>query len=197
MPSSRRLILASQSPRRKALLSEAGFSFSVLSPLLNETPNPSEMPREYVARLAREKAESAEKLSDDADCVILAADTEVALDARIFGKPANTAAACQMLSMLSGKTHLVMTGYCALVLPLREMHSGVAESRVTFRVLSDFEIAEYIQGGEPMDKAGAYAIQGGAAGFVTRVEGALDNVMGLPMAEVAPLIKKLLSYRAS
>ena len=173
-----KLILASGSPRRAELLRRAGLTFEVVLPDIDEVPLPGEAPDAFVMRTAREKAESI----PSTDAVILAADTAVVDGDRILGKPADTEDAAVMLRSLSGRTHDVMTGVC-----LRALERTACfhiETRVTFRDLPEQEIKEYVASGEPMDKAGAYAIQGGAAKMVHRVEGSYSNVVGLPLCEV-------------
>lgn len=178
MNSNTKLILASGSPRRSDLLREAGLSFEVLIPEIDETPRLQEVPSEYVCRTAREKAESLPASS----AIMIAADTAVVNDGCILGKPKNEADAVAMLRALSGKTHLVMTGVC-LRFPDRIDNFHV-ETAVTFRALTEREILDYVATGDPMDKAGSYAIQGGAAKMVRRIEGSYSNVVGLPLCEV-------------
>jgi len=173
------LILASQSPRRRELLAVAGFEFAVRARPVEEVRRAGEDPGEYVERLAREKAEAAWIGADE---IVLGADTTVVLGDRVFEKPADQEAAASMLRGLSGREHSVITGIC-----LR--HSGGAivgreSTRVRFAAMSEEEIAEYVASGEPLDKAGAYAIQGLASKFVERIEGCYFNVMGLPLALV-------------
>lgn len=178
MSTTKKLILASGSPRRADLLRQAGLDFEIIVPLTDEAPLPDEAPSRFVCRTAREKAESIPA----ADAIILAADTAVVVGERILGKPGNATEAKRMLRSLSGCTHDVMTGVC-----LRFTESTICfhtETRVTFRTLSDAEISAYVATGEPMDKAGAYAIQGGAAKMVRRIEGSYSNVVGLPLCEV-------------
>ena len=178
MNTNQKLILASGSPRRATLLRGAGLDFEIIVPDIDETPLPDEAPDAYVMRTAREKAESIEA----ADAVILAADTAVVDGNRILGKPADADDAAGMLRALSGRTHDVMTGVCLRLSDRTECFH--IETRVTFRNLSEEEITAYVAGGEPMDKAGAYAIQGGAEKMVRRVEGSYSNVVGLPLCEV-------------
>jgi len=178
MSTTPKLILASGSPRREELLRAAGLEFEIIVPQIDESPLPGEAPDAFVCRTAREKAES---ISVDG-AVILAADTAVVDGNRILGKPVDSKNAAAMLRSLSGRTHEVMTGVC-IRLPNRTECFHV-ETRVTFRNLSEQEIVNYIATDEPMDKAGAYAIQGGAAKMVRRVEGSYSNVVGLPLCEV-------------
>jgi len=178
MSTTSKLILASGSPRRSELLRDAGLEFEIIVPDIDETPRPGEAPDAFVCRTAREKAES---ISVE-NAVILAADTAVVDGERILGKPADAEDAAAMLRSLSGHTHEVMTGVC-IRFPDRTECFHI-ETHVTFRNLSEEEIADYIATDEPMDKAGAYAIQGGAAKMVRRIEGSYSNVVGLPLCEV-------------
>jgi septum formation protein len=187
------LVLASASPRRRELLAQTGFAFSVRPAQIPEEPRANEDPIAYVTRLAREKAEavfreiSSEKSA--APQVVLGADTTVTLDNHILGKPADTADAARMLRLLSGRTHLVITGV-AVVTP-RSAEVAAEVTAVRFLTLRDREIDEYIATGEPMDKAGAYAIQGLAARWIPRVEGCYFNVVGLPLALVASMLESV------
>ena len=187
MTTNKKLILASGSPRRADLLRGAGLTFEVIVPDIDETPRPSEAPDAYVMRTAREKAES---IRHDG-ATVLAADTAVVDGPRILGKPADAADSAAMLRALSGRTHNVMTGVC-IRHPDRTDCFHV-ETAVTFRTLTEQEIADYIATGEPMDKAGAYAIQGGGAKMVRCVNGSYSNVVGLPLCEV---VEKLSGFAA-
>ena len=184
------LVLASASPRRRELLSQAGFSFEVHPAHIPEDPNPDEDPIAYVTRLAREKAEAvfAELSSQNSGPLqVLGADTTVVLDKAILGKPEDSADAARMLRLLSGRTHRVITG---IALVTAEDTKVAAEATsVEFLALSDEEIADYVATGEPMDKAGAYAIQGCAARWIPRIEGCYFNVVGLPISMVSTLLK--------
>ncbi len=184
------LILASASPRRRELLAQAGFTFEVHPAHIPEDPHPNEDPISYVTRLAREKAQSvfAEFSSKGpAPPQVVGADTTVTLDNQILGKPENPADAARMLRLLSGRTHRVITGV-ALVTAERTQVASEATA-VKFLTLSDQEIAAYIATGEPMDKAGAYAIQGRAARWIPRIEGDYFNVVGLPIALVTTMLE--------
>ncbi|HEX4216483.1 MAG TPA: Maf family protein [Candidatus Dormibacteraeota bacterium] len=175
-----RLILASASPRRAALLREAGLDFEIRPSQAGEPPFAGGDVAEYVESLARRKAAS---VPGD---LVLGADTVVALDGEVLGKPADLDEAAAMLRRLSGRRHQVLTGVA-----LRDgmaIRWGHARSEVTFRTLEPAEILRYVATGEPMDKAGAYAIQGGAAAFVEGVVGDRDTVIGLPMALVRRLL---------
>lgn len=179
------MILASRSPRRAELLAAAGFTFEVLSVDVDETPRTGESAREYVERLALEKARAvaAERPRD----VVLGADTTVVVDGRILEKPRDAADAAAMLRALSGRAHEVLTGV-AVVAPGR-IRTGVESTLVWFDPLSDEDIAGYVASGEPMDKAGAYGIQGLAGAFVATLHGSYSGVMGLPLFETARLLR--------
>ena len=185
------LILASASPRRRELLTQAGLKFTVAAANLNENLLPDEAAAAYVQRLAQEKAQSvwnAHQSSDTLDdpLMVLGADTCVVCDGHILGKPADTTDARRMLELLSGRTHAVLTGLA--VISGRKIVRDVEVTQVTFNQLNDREIAQYIANGEPLDKAGAYAIQGYAARWIPRIEGCYFNVMGLPIARTVALL---------
>jgi septum formation protein len=184
----RRLVLASGSPRRRELLERLGLSFDVLPADVDESPRPGEEPRGYVLRLAREKAERvAERLAGRRPfSVVLAADTAVVLGEEILGKPGNGREAEAILSRLSGNDHRVLTGVA--VAQAAGVESTVVETRVRFRVLSAEEIRWYVATGEPLDKAGAYGIQGVGGAFVRAIEGSASNVVGLPLVETLELL---------
>jgi len=169
------LILASSSPRRAELLRAAGISFTIRAAGVDETIRPNEPPRDYVARLSREKARAVAR--DDE--LTLGADTTVVINGEIAGKPSDEEDARRMLRALSGQWHEVLT---AVTLARADQTlSAIASTRVKFAQLSDAEIDWYVSTGEPMDKAGAYAIQGYASLFVERIEGSYSNVVGLPV----------------
>ena len=182
-----RLILASASPRRAELLAAAGFAFEVRPRTVDERLKPGEDPHAHVVRLAREKAEAVD--GADPDLVVLAADTVVVIDGLVLGKPADDGEAAVMLRRLSGRTHEVLTGVA--LRSAGRVLTDVARTAVHFLPLSAAEIAWYVASGEPRDKAGAYAIQGLASRFVDRIEGSYTNVVGLPIATVAELLKAL------
>ena len=187
------LVLASASPRRQQLLRDAGISFIVEPADIDETPLDGEPPRECAERLAREKALAI--ASAHAYDQILAADTVVAVDNLILGKPADAADAARMLRLLSGRTHSVITGVCLLSPATtqntkRDLRVASETTLVTMSEISEQDIRAYIATGEPMDKAGAYAIQGMAARWIPRIEGDLTNVVGLPMKLVCDLLTK-------
>jgi septum formation protein len=180
------LILASQSPRRRELLALAGFQFTVRACPVEEVRAPGEDARDYVMRLARSKAEAS---FDGSDEIVLGADTTVVLGDRVLEKPLHVASAKAMLRALSCREHVVLTGIC---LKHRDGEIVDCEStRVSFVELDEQEIEAYVASGEPMDKAGAYAIQGLASKFIDRIEGCYFNVMGLPLAMVYKHIKGL------
>jgi septum formation protein len=187
------LVLASASPRRRELLTQAGFTFEVHPAHIPEDPHPNEDPITYVTRLAREKAQSVfAELSSKGPAppqVVLGADTTVTLDNQILGKPEDPADAARILRMLSGRTHRVITGVALVTAERTQVASEV--TAVKFLTLSEEEIAAYIATGEPMDKAGAYAIQGRAACWIPRIEGDYFNVVGLPIALVTTLLESI------
>ncbi|HUG03764.1 MAG TPA: nucleoside triphosphate pyrophosphatase [Steroidobacteraceae bacterium] len=181
------IILASASPRRSQLLAQIGVRHEPFPVDLEERPRPDESPPEYVMRLARDKAgTAATALGRRANRPVLAADTEVVLDDRIFGKPVDEAHAVAMLMALGGRTHQVLTAV-ALHVDGRQQ-AALHCSRVTFRALGADECRRYCRTGEATGKAGAYAIQGFGAVFVERLEGSFSGVMGLPLFETAALL---------
>jgi septum formation protein len=181
------LHLASQSPRRRELLGRLGLEFGVLDIDIPERRGPGEAPADYVRRVAREKAGAGLlRVVGVPGSVVLGADTEVVLGDEVFGKPRDDRDAAAMLRRLSGRTHEVISAV-SLVSAGREAQA-VSLSQVTFAELSDDRIAAYVATGEPMGKAGAYAIQGGAEAFITHLSGSHSGVMGLPMYETARLL---------
>ena len=195
LESDRMLILASASPRRQELLRNAGILFTVQPANINETPLAGESPRDCAERLAREKALVVFQ-SNPQQCV-LGADTIVVVDDIILGKPRDAEDAARMLRLLSGRTHAVITGVC-VVGSVAGGHWSVASQTktasettlVTMCEISDDEIRDYIATGEPMDKAGAYAIQGVASRWIPRIEGDYSNVVGLPVALVYRMLRE-------
>ena len=191
------LVLASASPRRRELLAQAGYAFEVRPAHVPEDPREGEEPIAYVVRLAREKAEAVYRElagrngagAVDSGLVVLGADTTVVVDGQILAKPQDAADAARMLRLLSGRTHRVITGVALAAAEGTEVAAEV--TAVRFVTLSDDEMAAYVASGEPMDKAGAYAIQGLASRFVDRVEGGYFNVVGLPMSLVYRHLKTL------
>ena len=183
-----RLILASGSPRRKTLLCMAGLRFDVIESGISEMRAAGESGRDYALRIACEKALSVSARVPGT--LVLAADTVVVCDGKILVKPSDQNEARRMLAMLSGRTHTVVTAY-ALALASAIVEAEPILSQVTFRPLSNAEIEEYVATGEPMDKAGAYGIQGRGSDFIAMVVGSRDNVMGLPMREVLAALARL------
>ena len=204
------LVLASASPRRQELLRNAGISFTVNPADIDETPLPGESPRECAERLAREKALAVWSMRPQD--LVLGADTIVVVDETILGKPVDAPDAARMLRLLSDRLHRVITGVC-LIGPVagemapdaarsqsssqeelrtenRELRTASETTLVTMSALSDDEIRDYVATGEPMDKAGAYAIQGIAARWIPRIEGDYSNVVGLPVALVYTMLRE-------
>jgi septum formation protein len=192
------LYLASKSPRRRELLRQIGVHFELL--LLrekgerldvDESPLPNELPRDYVMRVVRLKAEAARRTMRDRklpERAILTADTTVTLDAAILGKPIDRADAVRMLEKLSGQTHQVLTAVA--VADAKEVREALSTSFVTFEKMGADDIKRYVETGEPMDKAGAYAVQGLAAKFIGKISGSYSGVMGLPLCETAKLLRQ-------
>ena len=180
------LILASQSPRRRELLGLTGLDFIVRVADIDETMDPAKAPCDEVARVSRMKALAVSREPDD---VVIAADTIVVCDDQVLGKPANAQQAKDMLRMLSGRAHQVMTGMT--VLRGDEVITHTEITRIHFRDLLPGEIRAYIASGEPMDKAGAYGIQGGAALFADEMVGDYYNVMGLPVCRLSMILRGL------
>jgi septum formation protein len=185
-----RLVLASASPRRAELLKAAGIEFDVMPADVDEAMDVEDTPEGYVRRVAQLKAEAV--LPRAGERPVLGADTIVIVGHAVLGKPSDTADAGRMLRLLSGREHSVMTGVC-LINPAAEsgrVQMSTTRTSVEFAGLTDEEISWYVASGEPMDKAGAYAIQGLASRFVTRIEGSYSNVVGLPVALVYDLCKR-------
>lgn len=185
------IFLASQSPRRRELLAQLGVAFAVLHADIEEIPDPGEEPESYVRRVARDKAQEGWRLigqTSHADALVIASDTEVVLDGRIFGKPKDAEDAQRMLQVLSGRTHEVMSS--VRVISAGQAFEDVCVSRVRFASLDDATIAAYVASREPFGKAGAYAIQGRGASLVERLEGSYSGVMGLPLFETARLLRR-------
>lgn len=193
------LVLASASPRRRELLQQVGYRFTVRAAHIPEDPLPGEDPISYVTRLARQKAETVNRqigempaverraMGLDGAWLVLGSDTTVTLDGAILGKPENAEDAARILRLLSGRTHRVMTGVAVAGSDRVEVAAEV--TAVRFVTLSEEEIAAYVASGEPMDKAGAYGIQGRAARWIPRIEGDYFNVVGLPLALVSTLLE--------
>lgn len=183
------LVLASASPRRRELLTQAGIAFEVYPAHIDEDLLPHEEPVAYVTRLARQKAEHVYRQlapQRGAGLAVLGADTTVTLDNHILGKPEDAADAARMLRLLSGRAHQVITGVAVTTAAGTQVMPEI--TRVWFEAPTEAEIASYIASGEPMDKAGAYGIQGRAARWIPRVEGCYFNVMGLPLARVSKML---------
>ena len=186
-----KLILASASPRRAEILTAVGWEYEKQIADIDETELPGEKPEDYVQRLAREKAEAvAEKYTD---ALVLGADTIVVIENQIIGKPKDFADARKMLRMLSGNWHEVLTGVALTKVKKGNLETKVSlqRTRVKFAALSDAEIKFLIERGEPLDKAGAYAVQAQAALFIEKIEGDYWNVVGLPVSLVYELLKTL------
>jgi septum formation protein len=189
------LVLASASPRRQELLRNAGIAFAVQPADIDETPHAGESPRSYAERLAREKALTVWNIRPEDS--VLGADTIVVVDEFILGKPRDADDAARMLRLLSGRTHEVITAVC-IVSPVhpelrtenRQLTTKSESTLVTMTEISDEEIRAYIATREPMDKAGAYAIQGMASRWIPRIEGDYSNVVGLPVALVYRLLRE-------
>ncbi len=179
------LVLASTSPRRRELLAQLGVTFEVLAVAVDERPLPAEPAADHVCRLALAKARAGAAQVGSQACV-LGADTVVVLDGEILGKPADRDDAAAMLRRLSGRTHAVLSAVARVQAGAHLVR--LSESQVTFRTLSAAEIVAYCDTGEPLDKAGAYAIQGRAAAFIRHLEGSYSGVMGLPLFETAELL---------
>jgi septum formation protein len=183
-------VLASTSPRRRELLSAAGFAFQIAAPDVDETAEPGESPESLAERLALAKARVVSaRVSRDA-CV-LAADTVVAIDGELLGKPRDEAEAVEMLLRLAGRTHRVLTGFALVVPALGFEEAGVVESAVRMHPVDRATAERYARSGEPMDKAGAYAAQGEGGRFVADVAGSRANVIGLPVEAIVPKLEKL------
>lgn len=180
------LVLASGSPRRRAVLSALGLTFDVRPPEVDETVRDGESGTDAARRLAEEKAAAVAAADEE---LVLAADTIVVLDEHLLGKPAGREEAAEMLGRLSGREHVVITG---LALRARnEIVSAATPTAVTFRPLDEEEIMAYVRTGEPLDKAGAYGIQGYGSALVERIEGDFFNVMGLPVPTFLDLLRAL------
>ncbi len=183
------IVLASASPRRAELLESAGVRFVVVPGHIDETPLPDELPADHVLRLAVEKAR--EVAAREAGRVFIGADTVVVCGGEIMGKPRDDADAVRMLGKLSGVAHEVITGFAIVDRQRDETVSRSVTTRVVFKELNDAEIAAYVATGCPLDKAGAYAIQGGAAYMVERIDGSYTNVVGLPLCEVVTALRQM------
>jgi septum formation protein len=183
------LILASASPRRQELLRNAGIPFAVRPAEIDENPFVGEAPRDCAERLAREKALVV--FQGRPQEWVLGADTIVVVDDQILGKPRDAGDAARMLRLLSGRMHAVITGVCVVGPVASKVKTAAETTLVTFCKLLDDEIRDYVASGEPMDKAGAYAIQGIASRWIPRIEGDYSNVVGLPVALVYAMLREL------
>jgi len=188
-----KLILASSSPRRAEILRKAGFIFDIYPANIDETRLPRESASRYVRRLALAKARAAAQHAarKRQPAIVIGADTVVLAGGKILGKPRDHATARRMLYLLSGRTHQVLTGLAVLRIPGGKEKLVIEKTRVKFANLSKKEIDRYLMTGEPYHKAGAYAIQGIAGRYVTRVEGCYFNVVGLPLARLSALLRDL------
>lgn len=196
--SDRKIFLASRSPRRRELLRQIGVGHDILlmreDPKraidVDETPQANESPRDYALRVATAKANAglqvAARRAGGVIKPVLAADTTIALDDTIIGKPEDAVDAGRILKVLSGRSHIVITAVAVAF--AERLETRISVSTVTMSVLDDAQIQRYIASGEPMDKAGAYAVQGRAAAFITRIEGSYSGIMGLPLAETVELL---------
>jgi septum formation protein len=182
------LVLASQSPRRSEILKQAGINFTVRVASVDESPLAGEKPEDYVRRLAESKALAVDAAADE---VVLGADTTVVIDNEMLAKPADAADARRMLGLLAGRRHEVMTGICLKRGSMVIRDWGA--TKVWFSAMSEAEIEEYVASGEPMDKAGAYAIQGLASKYIERIDGCYFNVVGLPVSLVYRRLKEIVS----
>ena len=186
------LVLASASPRRQELLCNAGISFSVQPADVDEAPRPGESARECAERLAREKAFAVWRTRPQD--LVLGADTIVVADETILGKPVDADDAARMLRLLSGRLHRVITGVCLIEAGVKgsdeQVRTGSEATLVTMSAITEDEIRAYVATGEPMDKAGAYAIQGMASRWIPRIEGDYSNVVGLPVALVYRMLRE-------
>jgi len=181
------LVLASSSPRRRELLGHFGIDFTVKVPDVDESILPREDPVSHVRRLAQAKA--AKVAEGEKEGLVVGADTVVVLDGEIIGKPGNREDAIRMLAALAGRTHRVYTGVAVTALPAGATKAFVVCSRVTMAPIAESEIRRYVDGGEPLDKAGAYAVQGEGKKYVTEVRGPLTNVIGLPLQALHRLLR--------
>jgi septum formation protein len=188
-----KIFLASSSPRRAEILRNAGIAFEICATHIDEASLPGETAQAMVARLAEAKARAAAAQMDasSCECIIVGADTTVELEGEILGKPRDSAHAREMLSKLGGRTHHVLTGIFLLRLPGNVTHAAVENSAVTFAPLDEKEIDAYVATGEPLGKAGAYAVQGIAGRYIPKIEGCYFNVVGLPLARLYALLREL------
>jgi septum formation protein len=188
-----KMILASGSPRRREILAQMGYDFKTVSPDLDESLLDGESPDRHVMRLSRAKAKSvADKHPDD---LVIGADTIVVLGNRILGKPSSPDEAIEMLHLLSGKAHVVYTGLSLIILSEKLERTGYDATKVIFNTLEDNSIRSYVESGEPLDKAGAYGIQGMGSFLVNHYEGEFDTVIGFPTKLFSNLFAEVTSCR--
>jgi septum formation protein len=186
------LVLASQSPRRRELLGILGIPFEVIPADIAEIPRPDESPEQFVIRAAREKGiEVASRVSNS---VVLSADTVVMIDGTILGKPSDEAHAIRMLRQLSGRQHAVYTAVCVIDQLNGKMYEALEKTVVWFNAMNDAQILDYVGREEVLDKAGAYAIQGFASVYISKIEGNYGNVMGLPLPVVHDFLSRTRFY---
>ena len=185
------IILASASPRRRELLEQIGLSFQIIPSLVEEKELPGESPDAHVVRLSLEKASEVAARDQTTARWIIGSDTIVLCDNRILGKPTDAIQATSMLRLLSGREHRVLSGFAVIDKESGQQRAEAVSTKVKFRQLTDEEIARYIATGEPMDKAGAYAIQGLGVCFVAGIEGSYTNVVGLPLCRLTLALKEL------
>ncbi|BBQ47681.1 Maf-like protein [Acinetobacter pittii] len=181
------IVLASSSPRRKELLQQLGLDFEIYSPDIDESVHENELVHHYVERLAREKAQTVLKLFPEA--IVIAADTSLGLDGQIIGKPESKNHAFEIWKQLSGRWHDVFSGLC--VATQQQMLSQVVQTQVEFQHLTTQDMEDYWTTGEPVGKAGGYAIQGIASQYIPQIQGSYSNVVGLPLYEFAQLFKRV------
>ncbi len=181
------IVLASSSPRRKELLQQLGLDFEIYSPDIDESVHENELVHHYVERLAREKAQTVLKLFPEA--IVIAADTSLGLDGQIIGKPESKNHAFEIWKQLSGRWHDVFSGLC--VATQQQMLSQVVQTQVEFQRLTTQDMEDYWTTGEPVGKAGGYAIQGIASQYIPQIQGSYSNVVGLPLYEFAQLFKRV------
>jgi septum formation protein len=185
-----KIVLASSSPRRKELLEIVGVSFGIVHPTADETVIGNETPEDFALRVSVDKASSV-SMSLDERCVVIGADTVVVVDGEILGKPSDEVEATSMLNKISGREHRVLTAFSILKPPGEVLHSEIVATKVLVNPLAAHEIEGYIKTGEPMDKAGAYGIQGIGSFMVREIEGSYTNVVGLPLVELLQALANL------
>ncbi len=193
MSEKKRIVLASQSPRRRELLGGLISEFDIMIDTTEEVAAPDLTPEELVKCLALQKAQNVAKMADG-DALVIGADTVVCIDGRVLGKPKDEAEAKEMLKLLSGREHHVCTGFAIVDNTTGETVRDFERTVVKFRLLTDDEIEKYIKSGEPMDKAGAYGIQGVGALFVEGIKGDYFNVVGLPLCTLFKSLKENFNY---